>query len=99
MLQAGVFEEFLHYARTESTGKLLQRPHPVTGSVKLELVSWRVAETLEAFTEYMVSFCKEFGVGKAGLAQGVPCGACRRRCADRADHEYRACKAGGSRRL
>ena len=65
MLQAGVFEEFLHYARTESTGKLFNRRiRDRICELSDQLVN---AETLEAFTEYMVSFYKEFGVGKLGL--------------------------------
>ena len=65
MLQAGVFEEFLHYARTESTGKLFNRRiRDRICELSDQLAN---AETLEAFTEYMVSFYKEFGVGKLGL--------------------------------
>ena len=65
MLQAGVFEEFLHYARTESTGKLFNRRiRDRICELSDQLVN---AETLEVFTEYMVSFYKEFGVGKLGL--------------------------------
>ena len=65
MLQAGVFEEFLHYARTESTGKLFNRRiRDRICELSGQLAN---AETLEAFTEYMVSFYKEFGVGKLGL--------------------------------
>ena len=65
MLQAGVFEEFLHYARTESTGKLFNcRIRDRICELSDQLAN---AETLEAFTEYMVSFYKEFGVGKLGL--------------------------------
>ena len=65
MLQAGVFEEFLHYARTESTGKLFNRRiRDRICELRGQLAN---AETLEAFTEYMVSFYKEFGVGKLGL--------------------------------
>ena len=65
MLQAGVFEEFLHYARTESTGKLFNRRiRDRICELSNQLAN---AETLEAFTEYMVSFYKEFGVGKLGL--------------------------------
>ena len=65
MLQAGVFEEFLHYARTESTGKLFNRRiRDRICELSDQLAN---AETLEVFTEYMVSFYKEFGVGKLGL--------------------------------
>ena len=65
MLQAGVFEEFLHYARTESTGKLFNRRiRDRICELSDQLAN---AETLKAFTEYMVSFYKEFGVGKLGL--------------------------------
>ena len=65
MLQAGGFEEFLHYARTESTGKLFNRRiRDRICELSDQLAN---AETLEAFTEYMVSFYKEFGVGKLGL--------------------------------
>ena len=65
MLQAGVFEEFLHYARIESTGKLFNRRiRDRICELSDQLAN---AETLEAFTEYMVSFYKEFGVGKLGL--------------------------------
>ena len=65
MLQAGVFEEFLHYARTESTGKLFNRRiRDRICELSGQLAN---AETLEVFTEYMVSFYKEFGVGKLGL--------------------------------
>ena len=65
MLQAGVFEEFLHYARTESTGKLFNRRiRDRICELSDQLAN---AETLEAFTEYMVSFYKDFGVGKLGL--------------------------------
>ena len=65
MLQAVVFEEFLHYARTESTGKLFNRRiRDRICELSDQLAN---AETLEAFTEYMVSFYKEFGVGKLGL--------------------------------
>ena len=65
MLQAGVFEEFLHYARTESTGKLFNRRiRDRICELSDQLAN---AETLEAFTEYMVTFYKEFGVGKLGL--------------------------------
>ena len=65
MLQAGVFEEFLHYARTESTGKLFNRRiRDRICELRDQLAN---AETLEVFTEYMVSFYKEFGVGKLGL--------------------------------
>ncbi|MFR3322114.1 MAG: hypothetical protein ACLTSZ_14515 [Lachnospiraceae bacterium] len=65
MLQAGVFEEFLHYARTESTGKLFNRR--IRDRICELSGHLANAETLEAFTEYMVSFYKEFGVGKLGL--------------------------------
>ena len=65
MLQAGVFEEFVHYARTESTGKLFNRRiRDRICELSDQLAN---AETLEVFTEYMVSFYKEFGVGKLGL--------------------------------
>lgn len=65
MLQAGVFEEFLHYARTESTGKLFNRRiRDRICELSDQLAN---AETLEVFIEYMVSFYKEFGVGKLGL--------------------------------
>ena len=65
MLQAGVFEEFLHYALTESTGKLFNRRiRDRICELSDQLAN---AETLEVFTEYMVSFYKEFGVGKLGL--------------------------------
>ena len=65
MLQAGVFEEFLHYTRTESTGKLFNRRiRDRICELSDQLAN---AETLEAFTEYMVTFYKEFGVGKLGL--------------------------------
>ena len=65
MLLAGVFEEFLHYARTESTGKLFNRRiRDRICELSDQLAN---AETLEVFTEYMVSFYKEFGVGKLGL--------------------------------
>lgn len=65
MLQAGVFEEFLHYKRTESTGKLFNRRiRDRICELSDQLAN---AETLEAFTEYMVTFYKEFGVGKLGL--------------------------------
>ena len=65
MLQAGVFEEFLHYARTESMGKLFNRRiRDRICELSDQLAN---AETLEVFTEYMVSFYKEFGVGKLGL--------------------------------
>ena len=65
MLQAGVFEEYLHYARTESTGNLFNRR--IRDRI-CELSHQQAnAETLEEFTEYMVSFYKEFGVGKLGL--------------------------------
>ena len=65
MLQAGVFEEFLHYARTESTGKLFNRRiRDRICELSDQLAN---AETLETFTEYMVTFYKEFGVGKLGL--------------------------------
>ena len=65
MLQAGVFEEFLHYQRTESTGKLFNRRiRDRICELSDQLAN---AETLEVFTEYMVSFYKEFGVGKLGL--------------------------------
>ncbi len=65
MLQAGVFEEFLHYARTESTGKLFNRRiRDRICELSDQLAN---AETLEAFTEYMATFYKEFGVGKLGL--------------------------------
>ena len=65
MLQAGVFEEFLHYARTESTGKLFNRRiRDRICELSDQLAN---AETLEAFTGHMVSFYKEFGVGKLGL--------------------------------
>lgn len=65
MLQAGVFEEFLHYTRTESTGKLFNRRiRDRICELSDQLAN---AETLETFTEYMVTFYKEFGVGKLGL--------------------------------
>ena len=65
MLQAGVFEEFLHYARTESTGKLFNRRiRDRICELSDQLAN---AETLETFTEYMVTFYKEFGVGKLGV--------------------------------
>ena len=65
MLQAGVFEEFLHYTRTESTGKLFNRRiRDRICELSDQLAN---AETLEAFTGHMVSFYKEFGVGKLGL--------------------------------
>ena len=65
MLQAGVFEEFLHYKRTESTGKLFNRR--IRDRICELSDQLAGAETLEAFTGYMVTFYKEFGVGKLGL--------------------------------
>lgn len=64
-LQAGFFEEILHYARTETTGKLFNRRiRDRICELSDELAH---AETLEAFTDFMVTFYREFGVGKLGL--------------------------------
>ncbi len=64
-LQAGFFEELLHYRRTEATGKLFNRRiRDRICELSRQLAQ---AETLDAFTDHMVAFYKEFGVGKLGL--------------------------------
>ena len=64
-LQAGFFEELLRYRREETSGKLFNhRIRDRICSLSKELAA---ADTLEGFTESMVEFYLEFGVGTLGL--------------------------------
>lgn len=64
-LQAGFFEELLRYRREETSGKLFNhRIRDRICSLSKELAA---ADTLEGFTESMVEFYREFGVGTLGL--------------------------------
>lgn len=65
LLQAGVFEEILNYRGAASGRKRFNRQiRDRIGELSRQLAD---AETLECFTDQMVCFYKEFGVGKLGL--------------------------------
>lgn len=64
-LQAGFFEEILDYHKTDAAGNLFNRR--IRDRICELSEQLAKAETLEAFTDYMVTFYREFGVGKFGL--------------------------------
>ncbi len=64
-LQAGFIEEILHYRRSESAGTMFNaRIRDRICDLGIQLAG---AGNLEEFTEQMIRFYKEFGVGKLGL--------------------------------
>ncbi len=64
-LQDESFEEFLHYRRAQETGKLFNRR--IRDRICELSVQLAGAGSTEEFTDYMITFYREFGVGKLGL--------------------------------
>ncbi len=64
-LQAGFFEEILNYRRAGVASRVFNRRiRDRISELSVQLAS---AQDMEAFTQYMVRFYREFGVGKLGL--------------------------------
>lgn len=64
-LQAGFFDELLSYQKAEISGKFFNRR--IRDRICELSQQLAASDTLEEFTEHMIAFYKEFGVGALGL--------------------------------